>query len=133
MGCWVAPAIAAELWGMSIKDVLDLILHGRVQSRQDGEFSFVRLAEYSPVGQRRPPAERPATFTPVTSQEFASLSANTSGESAKPTGGSEFNQMETEMGPPPDGEDPKDDQVANWRVVRQLTSKLRRRPPSASA
>ena len=41
MASWVVPAIAAELWGVSVEHVLAEAAAGRVPSRRDGGFLFV--------------------------------------------------------------------------------------------
>lgn len=38
---WVLPAVAAELWGVSIEQVMADVAAGRVSSRVEGEFIFV--------------------------------------------------------------------------------------------
>jgi len=38
---WVLPAVAAELWGVTIEQVMADVAAGRVTSRVEGEFIFV--------------------------------------------------------------------------------------------
>jgi len=49
MACWVVPTVAAELWGVSLQQVLDAILSGAISSRQDSDFTFVDVAPGSPT------------------------------------------------------------------------------------
>jgi len=49
MSCWVVPAIAAELWGVTVGHVLAGIRDGSIAARHDHGFVFVDAA--------------PATFT----------------------------------------------------------------------
>ena len=62
MPSWVVPAVAAELWGVSVEHVLAEVAAGRVISRREGEFLFVDVdpnaaeaaqAQTSPTPYRR--------------------------------------------------------------------------------
>ena len=62
MPSWVVPAVAAELWGVSVEHILAEVAAGRVISRTEGEFLFVDVdpnaatveqAETRPVPYRR--------------------------------------------------------------------------------
>jgi hypothetical protein len=65
MSCWVVPALAAELWGISLQQVLKGIKEGTIPSREEHGFTFVQTGEeaqpiIAPVQMR--PADRPSTF-----------------------------------------------------------------------
>lgn len=64
MSCWVVPAIAAELWGISLEQVVQAMKTGRVPSRNEFGFSLVDVAPNSPGSQptARPKHLRPPTF-----------------------------------------------------------------------
>ena len=62
MSCWVAPSIAAELWGISVEQVLQRAREGTVASRTDVGFFLVDVA---------PP--KPETFVAITPEEQAAL------------------------------------------------------------
>jgi hypothetical protein len=44
MSCWVVPAIAAELWGVTIGRVMAGVLDGTVDSRTEHGFVFVNVS-----------------------------------------------------------------------------------------
>lgn len=44
MPCWVAPAVAAELWGVSVAQVMADVDAGRVAARTEREVLFVDVA-----------------------------------------------------------------------------------------
>jgi hypothetical protein len=133
LSCWVAPKIAADIWGLSLGEILALIASGRLTACMNGGFQFVRLPRFSVFGQTLPPQQRPPTFhlidgaansskpppekSPaeqvVTPEETAALAGERSDES--------------EMGPPPD-EDPHDNRIAGWREGRRRTAATRRGP-----
>lgn len=67
MACWVVPAIAAELWNVSVQQVLDCIQEGRIPTRSENGFLFVDVAPHSPsiTPPRKRPEDRPSTFVRV--------------------------------------------------------------------
>ena len=128
MSCWVAPKIAAEIWGTSLADILGMVASGRLTACASGGFQFVRLGRFSLHGHNLPPEKRPPTFHPienvagsgktpaeqvVTPEERVALSGDQSDES--------------EMGPPPD-EDPNDNRISGWREGRRRAGAMRRGP-----
>jgi len=64
MPCWVVPAIAAELWGVTVNHVLAGIRDGSVATREEHGFVFVDVAPGGYTFQRalRPDEPRPPTF-----------------------------------------------------------------------
>ena len=126
MGCWVAPTIAAELWGVSLLDVLSLIRTGDIPVQQNGGFSFVRFPSISQGGRSIPVAERPATFQLISSGPIPPGDPEPAG--ADPVHESTVEDVnESELGPPPE-EDPADNRIADWRAGRRAAAN-RRRPP----
>ncbi len=126
---------------MKLADVLEMISSGRLLSRSQGGFSFVRLPHFSIFGQRLPVEQRPPTFmpvdTPIGCQRLSEESTQpasvtpasiTPAEQAALTG-STSDEDESEMGPPPD-EDPADNRIANWREGRRRAGATRRKPGS---
>lgn len=73
MSCWVVPAVAADLWGVSLVSVLEAIRLGELPSRRDCDFLLVDVAPNSP--QMPPPKPYkaapppPPTFAPVADAE----------------------------------------------------------------
>ena len=83
MSCWVVPAIAAEMWGVTVERVLAGIRDGTVATRTDHGFVFVDVAPGSAVfiKPRKPGEPPPPTFVlvpveenePVVTQEEAAI------------------------------------------------------------
>src|SRR2546423_4074654 len=66
MSCWVVPAIAAELWGVTIDRILSGVLDGTVESRTEHGFVFVDVAtEGNACTTRCPGDPPPATYVVV--------------------------------------------------------------------
>lgn len=70
MACWVVPAIAAELWHVSVQHVLDCIREQRIPSKTENGFLFVDVAPHSPsiTPPRKRPEDRPPTYVAVHQQ-----------------------------------------------------------------
>jgi hypothetical protein len=106
MSSWVAPAVAAEIWGVSLEQVMEHIANGTIPSRTDGRFLFVDVAAH---GLPCPPEQHQCSDQAlVTPQELMALNGAASGD--------------TEL--PPD--------ISQWREARCQTSRLRR-PPAECA
>src|ERR1700678_3022264 len=111
MSAWVAPSIAAEIWGVSVDHILAGIADGSIQSLVDGQFLFVDLhgcgfAQSSP----RPPVSEPV----ITKEEFAALTfrpINRDEESPEESSGDESSA-----------------DLSHWRAAREETSHLRQPP-----
>jgi hypothetical protein len=78
MSCWVVPSIAAELWGVSVEQVLKGMTDGHIPSKEELGRMFVDVAPNSPKLQtpkslRTPP---PPTYTELTPEEAAALRAD---------------------------------------------------------
>src|SRR2546422_6082415 len=106
MSCWVVPTVAAEIWGITVGEVLSRIQAGEVAVRHDSGWTFVDVAPTSPT--LGPPlkrnAPRPETFMPISSEELSALSEDEIGEA-------------------------EDSTFKDWRKARQRTSRLRLAPP----
>ena len=106
MSCWVVPSVAAEIWGVSVGEVLRRIQAREVAWREENGWTFVDVAPTSPmIG---PPLKRggpkPATFTIISSEEMEAL-------------------CEDEI------EEPEVSTFKDWRQARQRTSRMRLAPP----
>ena len=68
MSCWVVPAIAAELWGVTLAQVLAGIADGTVRWQREHGFLFVDAAGRCQCTHttRKPQGPPPPTFVPVT-------------------------------------------------------------------
>lgn len=127
MACWVVPTVAAELWGVTVQQVLDAILSGSIASRQDNDFTFVDVAPSSPSVRRPKPFRNdPPTFTAVTDEEMLELmkdepaSEPTSQQSSDEIAATMSDEMQALI------------QMGDWRRGRRMTSSLRK-PPRTSA
>jgi len=125
MASWVAPAIAAEMWGVSVEQILAGIADGSISSCVDGQFLFVDIAAngYACSTPRPAPAEHPdlskeelaaLTFQPICEIDSDSISEEPQKESIE------------------EEEDDSSRDVSMWRISRLQTSQLRR-PPCAEA
>jgi len=67
MSCWVVPSVAAELWGISIEQVLRKIQAGDVIHKRESGWTFVDVDPNGPVFEpvRSNANERPATFAAI--------------------------------------------------------------------
>ena len=68
MSSWVAPELAAELWGTTIDDILDRICAGELRTREEGGFIFIDVN-----APRLRPENRPPTVIPATADTDAPL------------------------------------------------------------
>lgn len=107
MSCWVVPTVAAELWGMSVQQIMDGISAGHLMSKSEAGFTFIDVAPQSPRMEAprpmRPPT--PPTFMAVTNAEIAALT-----------------------------DEPSDDEMqmlSDWRDARHSVSRQRRAPLAA--
>jgi hypothetical protein len=116
MSAWVAPSIAAEIWGVSVDHILAGIADGSIQSLVDGQFLFVDLhgrgfAQSSP----RPPVCEPV----ITKEEFAALTF-------RPINRDEESPEESSA-------DESSADLSHWRAAREQTSHLRQPPDTLAA
>jgi hypothetical protein len=120
MSAWVAPSIAAEIWGISVEQVLAGIADGSIQSYVDGQFLFVDLGRNSfPKTLPRESIAEPV----VTQEEIAALTFEPILSEPQPS------LTEEEM---PDAPEEECRDISHWRGARQQTT-LVRRPPIADA
>jgi hypothetical protein len=130
MSAWVAPSIAAEIWGISVDQVLAGIADGSIQSYVDGQFLFVDLGRNGLP--KTMPRERKAEAV-VTDEEIAALTFQPIDPSSEPlltemvmSEPSVTNEQILQVTEEDFGND------SDWRVVREQTSRLRK-PPTAQA
>lgn len=67
MSCWVVPQVAAEIWGISLDEVMQRISKGVVVSKREYGFLLVDTAPLGPLF-KSTAAEgkaKPRTWTPV--------------------------------------------------------------------
>src|ERR1700679_3275814 len=96
MSAWVAPSIAAEIWGISVDQVLAGIADGSIQSCVDGQFLFVDLSRNGlPKTTPRESIAEPI----VTREEMAALTFEPIGQQSEIASQSETLCLSEEMLP----------------------------------
>jgi hypothetical protein len=142
MSSWVAPSVAAEIWGISVAQVLERIAQGSLPSMVDGEFLFVDIAVdgFACTGPRPASAMESSI---VTAAELAALTyvpleeidvpAEQVGRAATEEPAENIcgiKPSDTDDEHLPLGEEePSAGDIRQWRMVRTQTSRLRRPPP----
>lgn len=115
MSTWVAPSVAAELWGMSVDHILAGIADGSIQSFVDGQFLFVDVEGRGfPISPPRPPVVEPT----VSPEEIAALTY----QPIVPEAGFDSSQESDES----------TSDMSDWRAARAETARLRQ-PPKIKA
>ena len=116
MSTWVAPSVAAEIWGMSVDHILAGIADGSIQSFVDGQFLFVDVEGRGfPISSPRPPVIEPT----VSPEEIAALTY----QPIIPDPA--FDSSEES--------DESSSDISNWRAARAETSRLRQPPKTKAA
>lgn len=108
MACWVAPAVAADLWNVPVGRVMEMIREGEVASKRDCDFLLVDVAPDSP--QMAPP--QPRVVTPAARPTFVAAAADEEAEV-----GEEFEEFE----PVSEGEG----EAPSWESVREQVGRRR--------
>jgi len=107
MSCWVVPTVAAELWGVSVSDVLNQVESGSISTKTEYGFLLVDVAPQSPRFERSAADQpRPLTYTPIPVLEATDAE----------------NEPEQEV---EEGE-------LDWKATRSSVARLRRPPKPAS-
>jgi hypothetical protein len=138
MSSWVAPSIAAELWGISVEQVLADIASGSIPSYVDGQFLFVDV-----TGKNILPSTpmSPSPRSVVTDQEIAALTfqprdsmpTDSFVQEAAKLSSQEISFEEVSSDELPfDEEEIEGRDVGAWRTARSESSR-RRRPPHSEA
>ena len=150
MPCWVAPVVAAELWGVSLNHVLCAIADGTLPSRREYGFVVVDVAPEGTCPQPRREGPPPRTYvlasevTPEVLGDFGVPPAPV--PEVPPIFGSDpiqapapapiVDDSGTDELPPLDEEE-DDKPISNWRQVRANMARVRkppgRTPPAAFA
>ena len=150
MPCWVAPIVAAELWGVTPGHVLGAIADGSLPSRQEYGFVLVDVAPEGACPQPRRQEPPPPTYT-VVSYDDAGVESLAAGAAwSGPTPVPEI-AAEPESAPqphpephpliappvaddavdpelPPLDEEEDDVPISNWRQVRSNMGRMRKPP-----
>ena len=130
MSCWVVPTIAAELWGVSVEQIMNGVDTGDIPSKSELGRMFVDVAPNSPKLERPQSVKpvTPPTFTIVAQQEETIEETQTAGaELVLAMAGADQNADAAHEG----NEDQTID-LGDWRAAREEAEK-RRRPPQAIA
>ena len=129
MSCWVVPALAAEIWGIPLQQILDAVRAGTLPTKDAIGLTFVDVAPTGPkvTTGYRPPAGRPETFTTapladeLTHAEQHALTNDREAESPA---------REEEILSPVDEHE---EGTLDWRTARRNASRLRRPPRRLAA
>lgn len=121
MASWVAPAVAAEIWGVGVEQVLAGIANGSIPSFVDGQFLFVDMAGNGYA--RSTPRPQPAEPV-VMPDELQALTFQPIAESHHSNPQDEHFTA--------DDEDDSSHDISLWCTAREQASHLRR-PPQAEA
>ncbi|MCC6423673.1 MAG: hypothetical protein IT447_09375 [Phycisphaerales bacterium] len=115
---WVVPAIAAELWNVSVQHIMDCIREGRIPSRSENGFVFVNVAPHNAgiTPPKKRPEDRPPTYVMVQPAE------STVNESADLLSPEELEELQE----PLEDDGPSDLTLVHHR--RHETSRLRTPP-----
>lgn len=54
MACWVVPSVAAELWSLSIDQVMSCVREGSLGCKREHGFTFVDVEPWTDVGETMP-------------------------------------------------------------------------------
>ena len=138
MPSWVVPAVAAELWGVSVEHVLAEVAAGRVISRREGEFLFVDVdpnaAEAAQAQTSPTPYRRSLAWTLGTSPHVQQPLVTAAERDALLSGGDDVMLGHDADGPieldAPFGDAPapaalSDDDTPDWEAVRARVSRTR--------
>ena len=132
MSCWVVPALAAEIWGIPLQQILDAIRTGKLPTRSDIGLTFVDVAPKGPKVRTgfRPPAAHPHTFTSAPlAEELSEAEVEALSERSTDDGASPAERDEELLSTVDEYEDGKLD----WRQARRSASRLRRPPRRLAA
>jgi len=125
MASWVAPAIAAEIWGVSVDQILAGIADGSIASQVDGQFLFVNVAANGYA--RSAPSPAPVHHPDLSKEELAALTFEPIPQTDFPPIPDDPQRELTEA-----EEDDSARDISQWRISRLQTSRIRR-PPLAQA
>jgi len=126
MSCWVAPTIAAELWGVSVEHILQRVRDGDLAHRSDEGFMFVEVG--ADAGSSTPSAA-PIEATPpiMAALSAAEVEALRAGEAAM-NEATDDGAKETQS--------PDDDEASleleDWRAARARVAMTRTPPHTRS-
>jgi hypothetical protein len=146
MPCWVAPAVAAEMWGMPVDHVMAKVREGAVPTKTEAGFLFVDIMPepWAPAAQA-PSGPPPETFVSMSDAELEALAT----PAEPPTPALAFDAPAYTSSPfvmenttryaedEDDGVEPFQDEetptfsAKDWRRVRAETGRMRK-PPARS-
>lgn len=141
MSCWVVPAVAAELWGMSLQQVMERVKAGTLASKLELGFLLIDMAPNSPKIEtgKRAPAAKPKTYVEVelSAAELAALAGKPLRlpSPARPATPEPIAPPEPETMPPPDADNAEEffeEGRLDWRQRRLQVSRTRKAPGSSA-
>jgi hypothetical protein len=120
MSCWVVPIVAAEIWGVSLNEVLQRIHNGAVISKMEYGFLLVDTAPLGPMFKSSAtPGRKPPTWVAVKTW----VDADDEHEESIDDAGVDLS---------PDGdsieEEPDDGVALGWQHKRLAAGRMRKPP-----
>ena len=124
MPCWVAPVVAAELWGVSLEHVITAMADGTLPSRQEYGFTLVDVAPHVGAHQttRRPNQPPPPTYVVIETSDEPVPQVPVVEPVPAPVNESAYSEL------PPLDEEEDDVPIMHWRVVRSRVGRSRQPP-----
>jgi hypothetical protein len=125
MPCWVAPVVAAELWGVSLEHVITAMADGTLPSQQEYGFTLVDVAPHVAQNQttRRPNRPPPPTYVVVDEPDAPAPPFPAPLEAPPPPiDESAWSEL------PPLDEEEDDVPITHWREVRSRVGRSRQPP-----
>jgi hypothetical protein len=121
MSCWVVPSVAAEIWGISLDEVMQRINKGVVVSKREYGFLLVDTAPLGPLFRSTASdgKAKPRTWVPVQTW----VEANQEEETIDDAG------VDLAVDGDSIEEEPDDGVALGWQQKRLAHSRLRK-PPS---
>ncbi len=128
MSCWVVPIVAAEIWGISLSEVLSRITAGTVVSKMEYGFLLVDTAPLGPLfrstcadGRAKPPTfVEVQTWTEADDEDDPSRVEETIDDAG----------IDLDVDGDSIEEEPDDGVALGWRQQRAVSARMRK-PPGA--
>jgi hypothetical protein len=141
MASWVAPVVAAELWGVSVAHILGEVSSGRLRSRVEGDMIFVDIDPSAADTSIHEPAPQKAyrrslawtmytaASEPIVTAEERDALLDEPANALEPEIDFEAPLIEDGLA----GDALTNDDVPNWDEVRSRVSRQRRAPVALQA
>jgi hypothetical protein len=123
MSCWVVPIVAAEIWGISLEEVMQRINNGVVVSKREYGFLLVDTAPLGPLFHSTAAEGKAKPRTWVAAQTWVEVEED---EESIDDAGIDLNVDGDSI-----EEEPDDGVALGWREKRMEIARKRRAPGNA--